>query len=309
MASLQITPEKENKQSTETIIPSPVDPSFTQSAKATAPKTPQAWHQTRRSRQVGVIAVVVAIAGSAAWWFMIHPFVGTDDARVAMTLVRVAPSMVNGRIDKLNVEEGSHVKKGDILVEIDHRVPQANYDRAKSRADLANRELGRMQRLTSEGSATPQALDQAKAMAATSEAELKSAEVSLENTYLRSPFDGVVIQKLAEVGNILEQNQTAVVVADEANAWIAANIEETAVGPVTVGQTVKVVVDEGGEFTGKVIEVRKSVASQFALIPSDNGAGNFTKVVQRVPIKVTVDNPTEHHLRAGQSVEVKIRVH
>ena len=95
-----------------------------------------------------------------------------------------------------------------------------------------------------------------------------------------------MIQKLAEVGNILEQNQTAVVVADEANAWIAANIEETAVGPVTVGQTVKVVVDEGGEFTGKVIEVRKSVASQFALIPSDNGAGNFTKVVQRVPIKV-----------------------
>lgn len=279
---------------------------ITHKPKTKAHSTP--WWQTRRAAQVGLGVLVVSIAGAITWWFAFRPYVSTDDARVAMTFVKLAPSNVSGKIEKVAVEEGAHVKAGDVLVEIDHRIPQANYDKAKAKADLANRELYRMQRLTSEGSATPQALDQAKANAATAEVELKLAEVALENTYLKSPFDGVVVQKIAEVGNLLEQNQTAVVVADEAHAWIAANIEETAVGAVRVGQPVHIVVDEGGTLEGKVSEVRASVASQFALIPSDTGAGNFTKVVQRVPIKVAIDG-AKHALRAGQSVEIKIRVH
>lgn len=152
------------------------------------------------------------------WWFAIRPYASTEDARVAMTLVRVAPSNVGGRIEKVNFVEGDHVKAGQVIVEIDHRIPQANYDRAKAKADLANRELGRIQHLISDGSATLQALDQARANAATAVAELKLAEVALENTYLKSPFDGVVIQKNAEVGNLLEQNQVAAVVADENHA-------------------------------------------------------------------------------------------
>ncbi|MGZ3690077.1 MAG: HlyD family secretion protein [Pseudobdellovibrio sp.] len=267
------------------------------------------WWQSYRAQKVFVAMGALAVVGLIAWWFIFHPYVSTDDARVAMTFVRVAPSNVSGRIEKVNVQEGSRVKAGDVLVEIDHRIPQANYDKAKSKADLANRELSRMQRLTSEGSSTPQVLDQAKANSATAEVELKLAEVALENTYLKSPFDGVVVQKIAEVGNLLEQGQTAIVVADENHAWIAANIEETAVGSVKVDQPVKISVDEGGSLEGKISEVRASVASQFALIPSDSGAGNFTKVVQRVPIKIALSEHSNLNLRAGQSVEIKIKVH
>lgn len=272
-------------------------------------KSAPPWWQTQRSRQVGVAAALVAFAGLAVWWFAFHPFVSTDDARVAMTFVRVAPANVSGRIEKVNIEEGTRVKSGDVLVEIDHRIPQANYDKAKANSELANRELQRMTKLTAEGSATPQSLDQAKARAATADLELKISEVALENTFLKSPFDGVVVQKIAEVGNLLEQNQNAVVLADEDHAWISANIEETEVGRVKVGQPVKISIDEGGDLEGKVTEVRASVASQFALIPSDSGAGNFTKVVQRIPIKIAITSPHEHALRAGQSVEIKIRVH
>ncbi len=267
------------------------------------------WWKTQRARQVGTGMAVLAVIGLIVWWFAFHPYISTDDARVAMTFVRVAPSNISGRIEKVNVEEGSRVKAGDVLVEIDHRIPQANYDKAKSKSDLANRELSRMQRLTSEGSSTQQALDQARATAATTDVELKLAEVALENTYLKSPFDGVVVQKIAEVGNLLEQNQTALVIADEAHAWVAANVEETAVGAVHVGQPVKIAIDEGGDLEGQVSEIRASVASQFALIPSDSGAGNFTKVVQRVPIKVAITKRQDRPLRAGQSVEIKIRVH
>ncbi len=275
------------------------------------PKTalPKTWWASRRTRQVTAVGVILAVLSLVIWWFAFRPYVSTDDARIAMTFVRVAPSNVGGRIEKLNVEEGSHVKAGEVLLEIDHRIPQANYDRAKAKSDLANRELGRMQHLAAEGSATPQSLDQTRVNAATAEVELKLAEVALENTYLKSPFDGIIIQKLAEVGNLLEQNQTALVVAEEGHAWVAANIEETEVGHVAVGQPVSIRIDEGGTLEGKVSEIRSSVASQFALIPSDSGAGNFTKVVQRVPIKVAISDQKSRSLRAGQSVELKIRIH
>jgi membrane fusion protein (multidrug efflux system) len=279
------------------------------SAKAAAPKVQTPWYKTTRTRNVGLALVALVVLGTIGWWVFLRPFVSTDDARIAMTLVRVAPAGVSGRIEKLNVEEGTRVKKGDILVEIDHRIPQANFDKAKAKADLASREYNRMQRLASAGSATPQQLDQARAASATADLEMKQAEVALENTYLRAPFDGIVIQKLAEVGNLLEPSQTAVVVADDLHAWVAANIEETSVGDVKVGQSVKITVDEGGELTGKVSEIRSSVASQFALIPADMGAGNYTKVVQRVPIKVEITDARGRTLRAGQSVEIKIRVH
>jgi membrane fusion protein (multidrug efflux system) len=272
------------------------------------PLKKKSWWQTARAKQVGTVGVLVAIAGAVVWWFVFHPYVATDDARVAMTLVRLAPSNVSGRIEKVNAVEGARVKLGNVLVEIDHRIPQANYDRAQAKAKLANRELYRMEKLLAEGSSTQQLLDQARANSASTEVELKLAEVALENTYLKSPFDGVVIQKLAEVGNLLEQNQAAMVVADEKHAWISANIEETAVGEVKPGQPVQIKVDEGGTLDGRVEEVRASVASQFALIPSDTGAGNYTKVVQRVPIKISLLHPEAQQLRAGQSVEIKIRV-
>ena len=266
------------------------------------------WWETPRARQVLLITSGIILLGVVVWWFRYRPYLSTEDARVAMTFVRVAPANVSGRIEKVNVEEGTQVKAGDVLVEIDHRIPQANFDKAKARSDLANRELARMQRLTMEGSATQQTLEQTRANAATTEVELKLAEVALENTYLKSPFDGVVIQKLAEVGNLLEQSQTAVVVANEVGAWISANIEETAAGSLSIGQKAEITIDEGGTLEGEVSEIRSSVASQFALIPSDSGSGNFTKVVQRVPFKIKITDRKGRNLRAGQSVEIRIRI-
>ncbi len=267
------------------------------------------WWQTKKSRRAGAVMLAIAIAGIFIWRISFYPFVSTDDARVAMTVVRVASFGTGGRIIKVNVEEGSRVKAGDVLVELDHRVPQAKFDRAKAKADFAEKEFQRMQQLYRQGSVTPQNLDNARSNYDSAKADLNESEVALENTYLKSPFDGVVIQRVAEVGNILEAGQTALSVADEDHAWISANIEETSVGLVKAGQEVHVSVDEGGKLEGKISEVRSATASQFALIPSDNAAGNFTKVVQRIPVKVALEPRQGSHLRVGQSVEIKVRVH
>lgn len=72
---------------------------------------------------------------------------------------------------------------------------------------------------------------------------------------------------------------------------------------------VRIVIDEGGELSGRVDVITQSAASQFALIPADNAAGNFTKVVQRIPIRIAIDaSPRIQSLRIGQSVEVRVRV-
>ncbi|HEY1405390.1 MAG TPA: HlyD family efflux transporter periplasmic adaptor subunit, partial [Spirochaetota bacterium] len=139
-------------------------------------------------------------------------------------------------------------------------------------------------------------------------AELQLAQIALEHTFLKSPTTGIVIKKYAEVGNILETNQTALTLVDIEQAWISANIEETSILNVKPGQSVIVHVDEGGTLTGKVAEVRKAAASTFSLIPSDNASGNFIKVVQRIPVKIVLDPHPGKILRVGESVEISIKV-
>lgn len=277
--------------------------------KAKLPNKKGPWWQARRSKMTGAIMLAIALICTLIWWFAFHPFVTTDDARVAATLVRVAPEAIGGRVVKLAVKEGDHVKKGQVLAQLDDRIASAQLKRAKAKAELAAKDLQRIEQLVSQRGLAPKDLDLAKANADTTAAELQLAEVAMENTSVVSPVDGIVVQKSTEEGNIIEPGQTLVTVVDSDHAWVAANIEETSVGDVRVGQPVKITVDEGGTLTGRVSEVRSSVASQFALIPSDNGSGNFTKVVQRVPIKVELDEHLDHPLRAGQSVEIKIRVH
>ena len=267
------------------------------------------WWQTSRAKWTGLIALVIAVAGGLAWFFLFHPFVSTDDARIAATLVRLAPEAVGGQVIRLAVTEGDHVKKGDVLVELDHRIPEAQFQRAKAKAVLSEQEFHRISSLVAARGLAAKDLDTAKANADTAQAELHLAQVALENTTIKSPVDGIVIQKTTEEGNVVEPGQTLITVSDVDHAWVNANIEETSVGDVRVGQHVHIAIDEGGDLEGKVSEIRASVASQFALIPSDTGAGNYTKVVQRIPIKVAIEDYKGRQLRAGQSVEIKIRVH
>ena len=201
------------------------------------------------------------------------------------------------------------VKAGQVLLELDHQVPEANRLKAQARAQQSERELKRIEQLASQNGVPQRDVDNARAMAQTAKADLDLAQISLERTFIKSPTDGVVVQKVAEVGNILEPNQVALTITDIDRAWISANIEETAVAGVHPGQPVTVTIDEGGKLDGKVLEVRSAAASQFALIQSENPSGNFTKLVQRIPIKVELAPHPERPLRAGQSVEIKIRVH
>ncbi len=273
-----------------------------------APDAAQPWWRHPRARMAFRIAGVLALAGIAVWFFLFRPYVSTDDARIAGTLVRLAPEGVSGRVVKVNVVEGAKVTRDQVLVELDHRVPEAQLLRSQAKSHLADLEQKRLLRLVAQRAAPQRDLDQAQANLDNADADLKLAEVTLDNTYLKSPINGVVVQKTVEEGNILDPGQTALSVLDQDGVWVSANLEETEVGRVKPGQDVTIKVDEGGKLTGKVLEVRQAAASTFALIPAENSSGNFTKLVQRIPLKVALDPHPGRELRLGQSVVIRIRV-
>lgn len=280
-----------------------MNPPVTPENKSTVPF----WQRTRVKLFAAVVLALIVL-GFVFWWFFFRSYVSTNDARVTTNILRIAPVGVGGVIEKVFVEEGDFVKAGQALAEIDHRVPQAQLEKAKARLQLTKLELERVKNLVSDKFSPKRDLDNAQTNYDIAAAELKLTEVNLQNTFLNSPIDGVVIQKLAQPGNILEPGQVAIEISDADHAWISANIEETSVGRVKVGQPVTVTIDEGGSLTGKVSEILNATASQFSLLPSENAAGNYTKVVQRIPIKVALDPHPGRILRAGQSVTIRIRV-
>jgi membrane fusion protein (multidrug efflux system) len=254
------------------------------------------------------IALAVTAVCLLVWFFVFRSYVSTDDARIAGTLVRLAPEGASGRVVKVNVTEGAHISKGQVLLELDHRVPEAQLLRAQAKTRLATLEQHRLAQLVAQRAAPQKDLDTAQANLDAAQAESKLAQVNLDNTYLKSPMDGVVVQKTVEEGNILEPGQSALALLDMDGVWVSANLEETAIGRVHPGQDVTITVDEGGRLTGKVSEVRQASASTFALIPAENTSGNFTKLVQRIPIKIVLDPHPGRDLRVGQSVEIRIHV-
>lgn len=267
------------------------------------------WWMTRRSRTVFLITAVCLVSVFFIWRFLFYPYVSTDDARVAAVLNRVAPLRQSGRILNISVNEGDAVKKGDLLIELEHEVPEAQLLKAKARLQFASLEFDRYARGAAMRIVQQHDIDQMRSDLDAARADLRLAQANYDDTFLRSPCDGIVVRRMGEPGNLLESGQTGLVVAGIGGAWIAANIEETSVGEIKPGQPVSIHVDEGYDLKGVVGEVIHATVSQFALIPADNASGNFTKVVQRVPVKILLRGEIPSQLRVGESVEVKIRVH
>lgn len=260
------------------------------------------------AKNVGLAFLAVVALGLVVWFFAFRPYVSTDDARVAEDLVRIAPDGVSGTVLKINVEEGDRVAQGQVLAELDHTVYQSQLMKAQARATLAQADAARAERLFKQGGISARDYQSAQSTALAAQADLQLAQNALEHTFLKSPVDGIVVEKIGVDGNLLESGQVCFIVADVDHAWVSANIQETNVGEVKPGQQVSIHVDEGGDLTGHVVEITDASAAQFALLPAENASGNFIKLVQRIPVKVALDAHPGKTLRAGQSVEIRIKV-
>lgn len=141
------------------------------------------------------------------------------------------------------------------------------------------------------------------------EAALQVAQVNLGYTRIVAPADGTVGERQVRTGQLVSPG-TQVMTFVENIRWVAANFRETQLTNIKVGDPAEVRVDTypGQVFKGNVLEIAPASGSQFALLPPDNATGNFTKVVQRVPVKIALDDPSlTSQLRPGLSAVVTVR--
>jgi membrane fusion protein (multidrug efflux system) len=171
-------------------------------------------------------------------------------------------------------------------------------------------------------------VDAAKAQLVVSKTRIQSADASitsadaqigvigtqLRNTKLYAPSEGVIAKRWLLQGDIAQPGQSIFTVNNNSKFWIQVYLEETKMETLHIGQSAKFTIDTypGVVFTGKIFTIGSSTASQFSLIPPNNASGNFTKVTQRVPVKISIDATEDgrkipsFNLLTGMSAIVKI---
>ncbi len=195
------------------------------------------------------------------------------------------------------------------------KVAQAQQAVATAQAGLTNSQGG-IQQAQAKGVQTQVSRsDYQTAQAAIAQAQtaLNNAQLQLSYTNITAPVSGRVGAKNVQVGQQVQPGTPLMSIVDN-QYWVTSNFKETQVGKMHAGQAVDVKIDAfpGKTFTGHVDSISPGSGAQFALLPPDNATGNFTKVVQRIPVKVVLDDNSirgyEQSIRPGMSAEVTVEV-
>lgn len=222
----------------------------------------------------------------------------------------------------------------------------AGIGQARAAADKARSDLRRIEALAARNIVSQQQLDAVRAASAAADAQLVAAQrgaaaaeeqvtaaraglqgadarvaaaraardqVALQLSYTRvvAPADGVIARRGVEAGQLVQPGQPLMTVVPLRDVWVVANLNETDIASVQPGDEVEFTVDAypGRSFHGRVESLSPATGARFSLLPPDNATGNYTKVVQRIPVKIAVDASradAAHPLRPGMSAEVVV---
>jgi membrane fusion protein (multidrug efflux system) len=270
---------------------------------------------------------VVAFIAISYFLFDHFMYVSTDNAQVDGHFVMLA-AKVGGYVTKVNVQEGQRVKKDDVLAEIDSRdyentLRQVSGDLTSVEAKKTDAEktYRRISELYNKGVVAQSQYDNASAAWAdvkarwdAASAQVAQAKLNLENTKIRAPSDGFIAKKSMEVGQLAAPGVPLIGFVDAHERWITANFKETDLDDIRANAAVKITVDAigGRTYKGQVETVSSATGATFTLLPPDNATGNFTKVVQRVPVRIRLEGLSDkdlEDLRVGLSAYVKVSVH
>jgi membrane fusion protein (multidrug efflux system) len=209
---------------------------------------------------------------------------------------------------------------------------------AEVRRSHAERELGRARGLLASGVASRTALDDAQVARDAAEAELRAArereraeraalgneapvrqaeaalreaELALAHAVVTAPFAGTIGKRSVEPGANVAPGQALLALAADGDTWVTANFKETQIRAMRPGDPVEIRVDAFPDraVRGRVESLAPATGAKYALLPPDNATGNFTKVVQRVPVRIALERDAAPPLAVGLSVHVRVRVH
>lgn len=248
-----------------------------------------------------------SVAGAAAALDNLKNQLALQEATIAQVVAQ------RGSLAARETQAGQEQDRQQALV-------QSNYaSRQKVESSIADYAKAKSDLLASDAAIAAQhrQLDVLNGTRKQREAELKAAEASLAAARLRlgytrieAPFDGVVGERQVQDGDYVTLGTSLLAVVPLPNVYVTANYKETQLTDVASGQRVTLTVDTfpGETLHGAVDRIAPASGSQFALLPPDNATGNFTKVVQRIPVRISLDpdQPILQKLRPGMSVVTSI---
>jgi membrane fusion protein (multidrug efflux system) len=232
--------------------------------------------------------------------------------------MKAAAQAAKARYDFAAAEAARAKSLAESKVVSAQRVEQTNADLkdaaeklTQTSAELATNQaqLAEAQAALQEGEVLRRRIDQLDAELERLKAIEDQQRLEIADRTIKSPIDGVVDKIFSNPGEYVRAGQRLMIIHDPNDIWVDANIRETEVRNIGVGAQVKIAVDAYPDrvFTGTVIAVGSSATSQYALLPNPNPSGNFTKIAQRLPIRVKVDQ-VEGLLRPGMMVEIDVLV-
>jgi len=257
-----------------------------------------------------IAAGIISAIGISFYIYDAFTHEETDDAYVTGHLHSVS-TRINGVITDVLVDDNQFVHEGDVLVKLDPSEYLALEAAAKANLETAQSNLARQEPLVAMHAIAPEDVDKTRNTRDVDLAQYELAELQIVYSTIKAPATGYVGRKNVEVGNRVSSGQTLLVVV-EPELWVVANFKETQLAKMQIGQPARISIDSIPDkvFEGTVDSFSPATGNEFALLPADNSTGNFTKIVQRVPVKI-VFNPDSIHgyekrIRAGESAVVKV---
>jgi membrane fusion protein (multidrug efflux system) len=180
---------------------------------------------------------------------------------------------------------------------------------ARSQVSMAQADLQGQRQQVNALNAEIKRLD---ALIANARTDLAQAELNLTRSEIHAPISGLVGQRAARNGQYVQAGAYLLSIVPDQDIWIQANFKETQIGHMQPGQKAELTFDAYSDtpIEARVDSLFAASGAQFSLLPPDNATGNFTKVVQRIPVKLTfaADNPLKGKIRPGMSVTVKVNI-
>lgn len=228
---------------------------------------------------------------------------GVEKAKLAEAETRIESARANLDLARANLKLAETDRSRAEKLIAEQVIPQERYDRAITGYDIARAQL----------KAAEEQLRQAESQKVTQASTIRQKEASAalasmnyEYTKIFAPVDGYITRRAVQVGNQIQPGQPLMALVSLNDIWVVANYKETEMGNIRPGQDVEIKVDSfpGRLFKGKVDSIMAGTGVSFSLFPAENATGNFVKVVQRIPVKIVLNenSDTDHILRIGMSV-------
>jgi membrane fusion protein (multidrug efflux system) len=228
---------------------------------------------------------------------------GVEKGKLSEAEAKIELAKANLELARANLKlaETDKVRAEKLIKE--QVIPQERYDRAMTTYEVSSSQV----------KAAEEQLRQAETQKTTQistirqkEATADIADLNVNYTKIYAPIDGYVTKKSVQLGNQIQPGQPLMAVIALSDIWVTANYKETEMGNIKPGQKVNIKVDSypGKTFNGRVESIMAGTGVSFSLFPPENATGNYVKVVQRIPVKIVLDEGTDrdHVLRIGMSV-------